>query len=96
MSKSVISCPKCGYEYLLGEIFIPKFVIGQPNKVIRDDGKILSYKGIKTSNKESYICDRCGCDFLVSLNILTTVTSNDIQEEYVSKLFDKELQLSEK
>ena len=43
MSK-FICCPKCNYQYLPGEIFNPKYFLGQPKHIIRNGmGEILGY-----------------------------------------------------
>lgn len=32
----VIRCPQCGAEYLPGEIYLPKYFLGQPKNVSKD------------------------------------------------------------
>lgn len=81
----IVECPICGYEYALGEIFIPKYAIGVPKKVIRDgNGKIVTINGQPIDTKEYYICDRCGTNILVSLDIRVNVTYEE--DEYTTKL----------
>lgn len=42
----IVECPKCGYQYLPAEIFVPKYYFGVPTQIERDeDGKIISYEG---------------------------------------------------
>ena len=91
----IIECPKCGYEYLPAEIFVPKFYFGIPENIERDEkGKLVSYEGTSVDLFEKYKCDNCNTEFrVVSKLQLTTELSfpgsfND--EEYVTK-FDKGL-----
>ena len=43
----IIECPKCGYEYLPAEIFVPKYYFGTPENIERDEhGKIINYEGV--------------------------------------------------
>ena len=41
-----ITCPRCGAQYLPGEIYLPKAFLGQPKLIEKDfAGKILDYLG---------------------------------------------------
>ena len=86
----IIECPKCGYEYLPAEIFIPDAYFGRPQDILRDDsGKIVSYEGSSIDLFEKYICDKCNTEFrIVSKLQLTTELSfpGSFDEEYVTKL----------
>lgn len=81
MSK-FICCPKCNYQYLPGEIFNPKYFLGQPKRIIRNSiGEILGYEGIVMDPTESFICENCGEEFIINARLSTTVKSvNEIQE----------------
>lgn len=66
----VITCPKCGKEYLPAEIFIPKAFFGNPNIINRDEnGKIISYSGTSIDTNEKYMCDKCDTEFEISTKI---------------------------
>ena len=42
IKKNVIKCPHCGCEYLPAEVFYPKYLLGKPFNIIRDEeGTIL-------------------------------------------------------
>lgn len=82
--KYVINCPYCDAEYLLGEIFVPKFVFGNVSNIIKDkEGKILSYDGEELDTDETYECDVCKKRFSVSLLIKTKVDKpEDFSEQF--------------
>ena len=62
----IIRCPKCNYEYLPGEIFDPRYFLGQPKNIIRNNiGEILGYEGIESDPTETFNCCNCGYDFTV-------------------------------
>lgn len=90
MKKSlIIRCPKCGREYLPGEIFIPNSFLGQPTNVVKGfDGAILAYDGEEMDLSEEYICDNCNTKF--SVKAIVTFKTEEVKdifddEEYVSK-----------
>ena len=77
MSK-FICCPKCNYQYLPGEIFEPKYFLGQPKHIIRNGmGEILGYEGIMMDPTETFICENCGEEFTVSARLSITVKTNE-------------------
>lgn len=62
----VIKCPYCNYEYLPGEIYLPKYFLGQPKDIERTiDGKIDIELGLPQDLSEHYICDKCNKPFTV-------------------------------
>ena len=78
----VISCPKCNYQYLPGEIFDPKHFLGQPKNIIRNSvGEILGYEGILMDTTETFTCENCNHTFKVigkvNLTIDTPTVDND-------------------
>lgn len=85
-----INCPKCGYEYLPAEIFIPKAFIGTPKDIIRDSNhKIEDFMGKSLDIVEEYTCDHCHTTFSVDTDIkfITTISKNDFgNTEYAQKL----------
>lgn len=64
----VIKCPKCGYSYLPGEIYLPEHFLGQPKKIEKEGatGKIMYYEGTPQDPEEVYVCDKCRTPFLVT------------------------------
>lgn len=88
-----IKCPHCDQEYLPGEIFIPKYLVGQPKNIERDiEGKILWYDGINPDLKEVYVCDKCNKKFEINAKIDFNVSkiNASFDEEYVSNKFPKD------
>lgn len=94
-----IICPKCGTQYLPGEIYLPKQFLGQPKYVERDfSGKILFADGGDMCLKETYMCDKCDTIFEVVANI--QFNTKEKEKLNVKKPFKMELKpkliLSEK
>lgn len=89
----IIKCPKCGYEYLAGELFLPKHFLGQPTNVTRNDkGEIMFYDGIDMDNEEKYICDNCNTPFHITADIAFNSYYNeeeDFSKDHVTKLKKK-------
>lgn len=87
----IIKCPKCDYEYLPSEIFIPKVFIGTPENIERDfSGRILDYYGDSTNLQETYTCDNCNTTFHVTakLSFITEIDKlENFNEEYTTDLF---------
>lgn len=66
----LIECPKCHYEYLPSEIYLPKSYFGRPIMIERDPtGKILSYEGSSVDVFETYTCDACNHTFRVTSKV---------------------------
>lgn len=92
----VITCPHCGYQYSVAEIFMPGDLIGKPKTVIRDAlGKIIyqEYDPEKEpAQSEKYFCDNCDKPFIVEPVIVYKVKKEaeelDFTESYVSLLDD--------
>ena len=94
--KDIITCPKCKAQYLLGEIFIPECVIGQPKNIKKDEkGKLEFYSGVHSDNVEYYKCDYCDNTFKVTVDLQTKVEMNTIKEEYTTKIPKASLFLKE-
>ena len=95
----IVECPKCGYQYLPAEIFVPKYYFGVPTEIERDkNGKIISYEGSSIDLFEKYKCDRCNTEFrVVSKLQLTTELGfpGNFNFDYVTKL-DKSLFVDDK
>lgn len=74
----VITCPKCGREYLPSEIFVPKQFFGRPGIIQRDqDRNIIGFSGTSLDTQETYCCDKCDAIF----NIKAKVTFEASVEE---------------
>lgn len=82
-TNDIIVCPHCGYEYLPGEIYLPKCLVGQPKKVLKNSqGKIMTYEGTSPDLKEKYYCDNCNKEFSVEATfVFKTSEVKDIFEE---------------
>lgn len=95
----VIKCPYCGYEYLPGEIYLPKYFLGQPKEIERlVDGRIDVEFGIPQDNSEHYICDKCNKPFNVMAKIsfeTTKDTTKDFSEDYTMPLYTDRIELKE-
>lgn len=91
----IIECPKCKYEYLPAEIFIPKYYFGEPKCIERDSqGKLVSYEGSSIDLFETYTCDNCDAEFRVvsKLQLTTELTfAGKFTEEYVTKIEENNL-----
>lgn len=89
-SNKIVKCPKCGYEYLPAEIFVPKSFLGSPKYVVRkESGAIDFYDGESMNTHEEYICDNCGINFEIEADITFTSSYNeklDFDDEYVSSV----------
>ena len=94
----VIKCPHCDYEYLPGEIFVPKYFLGQPTDIQRDIyGKIISFDGVDQNLEEDFQCSKCLRNFKVKANISYDIITEKkfvFDEEYITKK-DRKLILSE-
>lgn len=87
--KTTIRCPKCGREYLPGEIYYPEDFLGQPKNIIKDeDGNVLGFEGSDMNTVEEYVCDVCGAKFTVdaSITFRTAEVVDDFDDEYVSPI----------
>lgn len=90
---NVITCPKCGREYLPAEIFVPTSLLGNPSIIKRNaEGKIEGYTGADMELVERYSCDLCNTTFKVTADI--SFRSNvdatfDVMNDYVSEIGPK-------
>lgn len=85
MTDKVITCPRCGYQYLPAEIYVPRYFFGKPKYIRRDtEGKILSISGTKEDYEELYKCDNCNTSFKVVADIQFETTIDNISDtEYL-------------
>lgn len=92
MNKNIVKivCPHCGYEYLPAEIFYPTSVFDDPGTIVRNEkGKIEFFSGKNIELIESFVCDKCGCEFEVEgkVEFNTQLKVRDIfSEEYFSDI----------
>ena len=91
----VIRCPRCDYEYLPSEIFIPKSFFGTQKYVERDfSGRVLDYIGEPMDLTETYRCDNCDVLFNIATKISFSTSLDKIEnidEDYSSGLGETEL-----
>ncbi len=94
-----IVCPKCGCEYVVSEIFIPQYLLGNPTCISKDDnGKIEAYVGDEQDFEEEYCCDKCNATFKVKANIsfdVEVVEEKSFDDEYTSTIYEDRIKLSE-
>ena len=94
-----INCPKCNYEYLPSEIYIPKYFFGTPYLIERDnEGKITNYEGSSIDLFENYTCDKCGYPFRVCAKMQFTTQDDKIgsfDEDYSTPINEASLVLEE-
>lgn len=86
MSK-YICCPKCGFQYLPGEIFIADYLLGKPKRVIRNKvGEILGYEGLEPELNDTFQCENCGEEFTVNAHLSFNVNeeSSTIEQDTLS------------
>lgn len=90
---NVITCPKCGREYMPAEIFIPKNLLGAPSVIKRNaDGKIEDFIGTDMDLNERYCCDSCNTVFgvVADISFRSSVDARfDIMNDYSSEMGPK-------
>ena len=82
----VITCPHCGYQYSVAEIFMPGELIGKPETVLRDAlGKIIYQEyddGSEPAQVGHYVCDECGKSFIVEPVITYKVKKEEEAKDF--------------
>ena len=95
----MITCPYCGAEYHLSEIYVPNALVGRPVFIQKDiTGHITNIAGIDSCMTETYNCDYCNKTFDVVVQITTTTikqTTIDMDIDYSSPLYKAKQRLSE-
>lgn len=93
----LVSCPKCGWEYSLGEIFYTDYLFGQDKMTYRDDdGKIINITDLNPPTyTEEFICENpeCNCSFKVFLDIKPKIIYNiedDFSEDWSIRITENE------
>lgn len=89
-----VCCPKCGCEYLPGEIYVPDRLVGQPKDIERTpDGKILLHDGTDQDIEETFVCEKCGKPFKVIAHMFFETVyeaKRDVLESYTEPLYKEE------
>ncbi len=84
----IIKCPKCNYEYLPGEIFDPKYFLGQPKDIVRNSiGEVLGFEGIEQDLTETFTCSNCGNEFDITAKLTFTIGADDSETFVPTSLF---------
>lgn len=87
---SKIKCPKCGYEYLPSEIYLPNTFFGKNYRIDRDEnGKIVNFSGEKMNLNESFECWNCHTAFKVHTVVMFQCSidkEKNFNEDYETKL----------
>lgn len=83
----IVTCPYCGAQYLVSEIFMPEDLLDKAYVVHKDEnGKIEFVSGEEAELVESYICDYCNKQFKVEASTYYVSLKDDVEDEYVTKL----------
>lgn len=96
---TVIKCPKCGYEYLPAEIFLPSSFLGKPKNIIRSDEGVIEFFNGETMNvKEEFECENCEIVFETK-SIVTFTTEYDkkidFDDTYETIIYKNRVKLEE-
>ena len=89
----LVDCPRCGWQYLPAELYVPKALVGKPYRVERTEtGKIMEYEGTSVDQYETYTCDNCNTEFRVHCK-MTFITEEtrlaNFDDEYIAPLITK-------
>ena len=100
MKKLVITCPRCGAEYLPQQIYIPSVFFGKASYIERDETthEIVDICGSNLDLNEEYICDFCHVPFTVTAKISFNTkedTKRNFDEDYTTPLKKEKILLSE-
>lgn len=86
----VVTCPKCGREYLPSEIFVPNHFFGRPGIIQRDHAQhVVTFTGTSLDNNETYCCDSCDTIFNIRAKVSFesyVEDSLDFDTEYERKI----------
>lgn len=83
---AIITCPKCGAEYLPCEIFYPNSFLGKATDIVKDNnGEIVTFDGNNMETTETYVCDFCRTKFEARAKVsFDTVDVDVFEEEYTT------------
>lgn len=91
-SVNKIICPKCGYEFTLGEVFFPKDLLGGYDDIQRDEEGKIKFNLLKAPATfvQEWECFNCRSSIKVkaTVNINTTLTEEE-DDWYEFKLKEK-------
>lgn len=81
LPKTIITCPHCGAQFTLEELFEAGDILGWPEDIVRDPLNKIIYCSYKKDAEPTYatkfICDFCDRPFNVDLKITATATKED-------------------
>ena len=94
-----IKCPNCEWEYLPGEIYLPKKFLGQPIDIDRTSAGVIDcYDGTPQDLTESFVCEHCGKKFNVEARLSFTATidaKSVFDTDYTTPLYEDRIFLKE-
>lgn len=97
--QQIITCPKCGTEYLPAEIYYPNSFLGHPTDITKTTlGKIDIYDGLSMNLNEEYMCDCCGTRFKVEAKVSFKTKldeTKNFNEDYSEPLYKNVFFLNE-
>lgn len=83
-----ITCPFCGCEYHIAEIFLPNDVIKNIKYIERNnEGKITNIVPSDDCTKTQYICDKCNKLFEASLENMEFKTEKISEFPHITQLW---------
>ena len=95
----VITCPKCGREYLPAEIYYPNHFFGRPSDIERTkQGAIDEFYGTTMNTTETFTCENCNTKFRVTATVkfkTEEMSSAKLADAYVTNLFEDKIRLNE-
>ena len=93
-----IECPCCKRQYSIQEIFMPDYLLGKAQNIVRnEEGEIEVYDGVEQDTTEEYTCDLCGTTFKVNatLTFETEKVESLSDDEYSTPIFKDRIILKE-
>ena len=83
----VVTCPYCGAQYLVSEIFMPEDLLDKAYTIHKNENGIIEFvEGEEAELEESYVCDYCDKQFRVEASTYYLAVKDDIEEDYVTRL----------
>lgn len=88
VTKSIIKCPYCGFEYSPSEVFMPGEIVGTPKSLVKDPlGKIIYtewVEGEEAEQVEHFACEGCGKSFTVKPVVTYTATQEAEETDFTN------------
>ena len=83
----VVTCPYCGAQYLVSEIFMPESLLDKAYTTHKNENGIIEFvDGKQAELEESYVCDYCNKQFKVEASTYYVARKDDVEEDYVTRL----------